>query len=206
MENPTTPAYDNKIYQKYSKKMIVNKEKNKQAFCEAFNLPYKKEGAMMAITYPLTEKNGLERIMEIMDGLMEQGIQVVVIGMGTEKYRNHFTRLIEKHPDNILIIENDDENRRKTYAAADMIPVAAETPECATETRQAMLYGVIPVSLPQEHLENYNAQEESGNAFLYTGKSFWSFFAAFIRASENHKFPYDWNRIRVSAMETAERE
>ena len=39
MPQVITPSYDNKIYQKYSKKTVQNKEKNKNAFCQDHDLP-----------------------------------------------------------------------------------------------------------------------------------------------------------------------
>lgn len=201
-----TPAYDNKIYQKYSKKMIQNKEKNKIAFCQDFELPYDKKIPLLCITYPLTDKNNINIIQDVMNGILEQPVQIVLMGIGTEKYQNYFTELAEKFPKQISIIPDDDENRRKVYAASNIALIPSESNECNKEAENAMNYGVVPVISNQDFVENYNPVQESGNAFVYSKGSPWSFFATLIRALENFKFPYDWKNISVNAMNPDEKD
>ncbi|MFH1012523.1 MAG: hypothetical protein V1760_02140, partial [Candidatus Peregrinibacteria bacterium] len=93
-----SPAYDNKIYQKYSKKTIQNKEKNKIAFLQDLDLPYDKKIPLVAVTYPLTDKNNVAMIQDVMNGILEQSVQLVVSGIGTEKFQKYFTDLAEKYP------------------------------------------------------------------------------------------------------------
>ncbi len=204
MPQTLTPAYDNKIYQKYSKKMIQNKEKNKIAFCQDFGLPYEKKIPLLCITYPLTEKNNITIIQDVMNGILEQPVELVLTAIGNEKYQKYFTELSEKNPHQILIIPDNDENKRKIYAASNMTLIPVDSPECVAETKNAMQYGVVPVIFETNFAENYDPVQEKGNAFVYDKGSPWSFFATLIRAIENFRFPYDWKNIQVSAMETFE--
>jgi starch synthase len=200
MPNTITPAYDNKIYQKYSKKMIQNKEKNKIAFCQDFGLAYDKKIPLLCITFPLTEKNNISIIQDVMNGILEQPVEIVLMGIGTQKYQDYFTDLAEKNPNQVTIIPDNDENKRKTYAASNIILIPADSAECVKEAGNAMQYGVIPVIAKQDFVEDYDPVQEKGNAFVYTKDSPWSFFATLIRALENFRFPYDWKNIAVSAM------
>ena len=206
MPNTITPAYDNKIYQKYSKKMIQNKEKNKIAFCQDFGLPYDKKIPLLCITYPLTEKNNISIIQDVMNGILEQPVQIVLTAIGTQKYQDYFTKLAEKNPKQVIIIPDGDENKRKIYAASNMILIPEDSTECIKEAKIAMQYGVIPIISDQDFVTNYDPIQEEGNAFVYSNGSPWSFFATVIRAMENFKFPYDWKNIAVSAMEEEEEE
>ena len=200
MPNTITPAYDNKIYQKYSKKMIQNKEKNKIAFCQDFDLPYDKKVPLLCITYPLTEKNNIEIIKDVMNGILEQPVQIVLMGIGTQKYQDYFTELAEKSSKQIAIVPDNDENKRKVYAASNIILIPADSTDCMKEAKNAMQYGVIPIISAQDFVEDYDPIQERGNAFVYTKDSPWSFFATLVRALENFKFPYDWKNIAVGAM------
>jgi hypothetical protein len=65
---------------------------------------------------------------------------------------------------------------------------------------EALRYGVVPVSLFHESLSNFNAVEETGNAFLINQLNLWYVFEACIRAKENFKFPYDWKNIQQACM------
>lgn len=199
-----TPAYDNKIYQKYSKKMIQNKEKNKISFCQDFGLPYDKKIPLLCITYPLTEKNNLEIIQDVMNGILEQPIEIVVTGIGTEKYQKYLEELAQKNPKQIVIIPDSEENKRKIYAASDISLITGDSNECLSEAKNAMKYGAIPIIPEQDFVEDYDPVSEKGNAFVYKKGSPWSFFATLIRVLENYRFPFDWKNIQVSAMEDEE--
>ena len=201
VDNKFTPAYDNKIYQKYSKKTIQNKVKNKIAFCQDFDLPYHKNIPLICITYPLADKNNINIIQDIMNGILEQPVEIAITGIGTEKYQKYFTDLASKNSNKISIIPDNKENKRKIYAAADIILISSDSHDCIQEVKNALSYGVIPIIPSQDFIEDYNPVQEKGNAFTYTKGSPWSFFASFIRAFENFRFPYDWRNIMVSAME-----
>lgn len=195
-----TPAYDNKIYQKYSKKMIQNKEKNKISFCQDFGLEYNKKVPLLCITCPLTDKNHINIIQDVMNGIIEQPVQIVLTGIGTEKYQKYFTELSNKYPKQIAIIESNEVNKRKIYAASNIVLVPSNSDECLGEARKAMNYGAVPIISEQNFVNDYDPVQEKGNAFVYSKGSSWSFFATLIRSLENFRFPYDWKNIQVSAM------
>lgn len=201
-----TPAYDNKIYQKYSKKMLQNKEKNKIAFCQDFGLNYNKKTPLLCLTFPLTEKNNLGTLQDIIQGILEQDVVLAVTGIGTKKYQDFFNELAEEHPKQIVIVSDNDGNKRKIYAASDIFLATAVTEECKEEMEKAMNYGVVPVCPENELVKGYDGAKEEGDAFIYSEKSPWNFFAALIRAMENFKFPYDWKTIQINAMTEPEDE
>jgi starch synthase len=195
-----TPAYDNKIYQKYSKKMLQNKEKNKIAFCQDFGLEYNKKIPLLCLTFPLTEKNNMGMLQDVIEGILEQDVVLAITGIGTKKYQDFFDELAKEHPKRIVIISDNDGNKRKIYAASDMYLATASTEECKEEIEKAMNYGAVPICPPNELVTDYNGAKEEGDGFIYKENSPWSFFAAFIRALENFKFPYDWRAIQQITM------
>ena len=195
-----TPAYDNKIAQKYSKKTIQNKEKNKIAFLQDVGLSYDKKIPLVCITYPLTDKNNVGQIVDTLGGILEQPVLLVIRGIGTEKFQKTFTDLAAGHSKQVVIQPDNEEIKRKIYAASDMIFVSSDSSECIQEAKNAAAYGVVPVMPAADFAENYDPIYERGNAFIYSKGSPWGFFAAFIRALENFRFPYDWKNIQVNAM------
>ena len=196
-----TPAYDNKIYQKFSKKTIQNKKENKILFCEEFELTYDKRTPILCITFELIEENNIQILQNIMDGILEQNIQLVLLGIGNKKYQEYFTKLMQKNSDKITVVENNEINKRKVYSGSDMFLMLNDNKECKEEATNAMRYGVVPIAIESEFTENYDAIKESGNSFIYKKESPWSLFATIIKSMENFKFPYDWKNIQTSAMD-----
>ncbi len=199
-DNKYNPAYDNKIYQKYSKKTIENKIKNKESFCKEFGLNFDKKIPVLCITYPLTDKNNLSMIQDIMSGILEQNVEIILTGIGTAKYQKYFTDLSEKHNTKISILGSSEEEKKKIYSASDAIIIPAINKECMEEAKMAMKYGVVPIIPQQDFVEDYNPSLEKGNAFIHIKDSPWSLFANIIRVTESFRFPYDWKNIQISAM------
>ena len=94
-DNKYNPAYDNKIYQKYSKKTINNKIKNKEGLCEELGLPFDKRIPMICITYALSDQNNLSIVQDIMNGIIEQPVPGIIDdrhpGAGRLAGHNHYT-------------------------------------------------------------------------------------------------------------------
>lgn len=200
-ENKFNPAYDNKIFQKYGSKTIENKTKNKQHYCEEIGLNFDKKVPLICVTFPLTDQNNLQMLQDIMNGILEQAVEIVITSIGTEKYQKYFTELSEENRTKIVIAENNEEEKRKIYAASDMIILPCASEDCLAEAENAMRYGVVPISPPLSFTEDYNPNQERGNAFVYLKDSPWNLFANFIRAIESFRFPYDWKNIQSKAME-----
>lgn len=195
-----TPAQDKKTHLKYNKKTLANKEKNKAEFCHEFGLKYDKKRALLTFTFPLSEENNIEMLKDIMAGILEQDILIALTGIGTKRYQEFFTALAEKYSEKMLILDANEENKEKIYAASDIFLSTCNSRECLTEMENAMNYGVVPISPQNEFVADYNGTKEMGNAFVYKENSPWSLFAALIRALENFKFPYDWKTIQKNAM------
>ena len=205
-ENKITPAYDNKIYQKYSKKTIENKEKNKIAFLQDLERPFHKKIPLICVTYALTDQNQVSLIQAAIEGILEQPVEVVFTAVGSPKYQGFFSDLASQQPEKVAIADGDADSRRKIYAAADIMLVSSNSPECLSEAKNGLAYGAVPVMPPADFAEDYNLNLERGNAFVYPRMSHWSLYAALIRALENFKFPYDWKTIQVAGMSESETE
>lgn len=194
------PASDNIIYQKFTKKTIENKRKNKEAFCEEADLPFDKKVPLICVTYPLSDINNVGMLQDIMNGILEQPVQLVATKIGTSKYQKFFTDLSNENPQKIILVDNNEEEKRKIYAASDIMIVCSDSEECINEAKKAMNYGIVTIILPTDFTEDYNPNLEKGNAFVYLKNSPWNLFATFIRAIETFRFPYDWKNIAANAM------
>jgi starch synthase len=195
------PAYDNKIPQKYSKKTIENKMANKQALCGETGLPFNKKVPLICVSYPLTDDNKVSMVLDIMNGVLEMPVEIVIAGVGTEKYQRLFTELAEKNPTKVVIVDASEDEKRKIYAAADIVLIPTTSEECVEEAQRCLRYGVVPIMPPMAFAEDYNPNQERGNSFIYLKDSPWSLFAGLVRAVENYRFPYDWKNIASLAME-----
>lgn len=195
-----TPATDTHIHQKYSITSLEQKVRNKTALQEEIGWAPEPKRPMVCFPLGMTEALGGERLKELLPGILAMPVELLVLGKGSETYGSLFTNLEKKHKHRIHIVAERETDLHLMYAAADMALFLTEPP--AKELQLCLTYGVVPVSVPCEKLENYNPVQESGNAFLTEGDTSWHNFAALVRALETYKFPFDWRTIQRHCMES----
>lgn len=197
-------AYDNKIYAKFSSKTIEKKAVNKEEFQKEFGLIPEKKTLLVGFPLPLTEKNGASLLEAILPGIEAIGVQLAVMGIGTEKYQQLLNDFANEHHNQIVILENNDDNLRKLYSASDVMLFLKNNEDNLVSVENALMYGIVPISeesyFPKQ-LKDYNPNQETGNAFLYVSENEWQIFGAIVRAIENFKFPYDWKNIAREGLE-----
>ena len=158
---------------------------------------------LLCVPGGMTEDMGGAEFEEVLPGILSLNCQMIVRGVGSEKYGSLFTELERNHSHRIKIIKDDDTLRRKIYAAADMSLFFAPDGD---ELLNCLAYGTVPIAPAQEFLEDYNPAQESGNAFLAEPHTSWNWFASLVRGIETYKLPYDFRTIQKHAMLTLKEE
>lgn len=198
-----SPAYDNKILRKYSARTVEHKTENKTALQENVGWVDEPKQPIVCILSGMTDALGGELLENVMEGLLELPISLVIRGRGSKKYGEYFTKLAKTHSHRIAILQDDEAHLRAMLSGSDMA-MFFSAPE-DDDIQNALRYGTIPVSLSHDLLENYNPVQESGNAFVYEEATVWQSFASLVRALETFKFPHDWRTIQRNAMEGMDR-
>lgn len=203
-----TPSYDNYIYKKYSKNTIKNKIENKLGFQHEFGLLADRRTPLCCVTVPLGEENNGKLLEEVINGILTLDMQLALLGVGTEKYKNFLTQLADEHPHRIKIIPESKENIRKIYAASDLGLILKKNSAYGSELTHYLYYAVVPVcpiELAREFkIRNYHPATEEGEGFVYDDSNVWNVFSALVRARETYYFPYDWQHIQRSCMDLLE--
>jgi len=194
------PSYDNKIYRKFSTRTLESKIENKLLLQEELGWVKEAKVPLLCISGGMTDEQGGTEFEEVIGGIMSLNTELIVRGIGSEKYGKMFTQLEHEYGHRIKILKDEDDIVRKMYAAADMSLFFASADE--VELRHCLAYGSVPISPEQDLLADYNPVQESGNAFIASPHTPWNWFAALVRATETYKLPYDWRTIQKHCMET----
>lgn len=163
--------------------------------------------AMVCIPAGMSDALGGQLLEEVMPGLLTLPLQIVVLGKGSSAYGKYFTEIASKKPHKLAIIPNENGVLEQLLLASDIALFCA--PPDAEELDRCLSHGVIALSPASSHLENYDPNQEAGNAFTYDTLTPWHCFAAAVRALETYRFPYDWKTlvrhcVRVSDEEMEE--
>lgn len=200
-----SPAYDNKIARKYSARTIEHKMENKTALQEELGWIAEPKQPIVCLPTGLTDALGGALLEEVLPGLLELPIGLVIRGKGSKKYGELFTKLSKSSGHRIKIMQDGEEATRKMLAGAD-IAVFFSNHDDEETLENALRYGTVPVSPQTAILDNYNPVQESGNAFIYQEPTPWQCYGSLVRALETFKFPYDWRTIQRHCIESMDRQ
>lgn len=199
MPTQFSPAFDGHIARRYSAATLDQKVQNKLALQKELGWP--EEGKRPVLCFPagMTDALGGKLLRRVLPGILTQQAEILVLGKGSASYGSLFTDLAKEHGHRVHIVQNDEPDVRRMYAAADVAMFLSDAP--TKEIGHCLAYGVVPVSLPFPLLEDYDPVQETGVAFLFQQPTEWHAFAALVRALETLKFPFDWRTIQRHGME-----
>jgi ADP-glucose type glycogen/starch synthase len=202
------PATDPEIAANYNAKAwIRGKASCKKSLQDELNLPKKQKTPLFSMITRLDSQKGLDLLLHIIDELLEEDLQIVVLGTGDPSYERRLQEVQERHPDNMrAIIQFDRHLARRIYAGSDIFLMPSLFEPCGLSQMIAMRYGTIPVVRQTgglaDTVEPWNKYEKTGTGFgfrninahelLYTAKDA----AALYRDDKE-----SWSKMVVAAME-----
>ena len=172
---------------------------------ERLGLPLNEEFAVLALISRLVEQKGLDLFPPILGQLLEQDVQLVILGTGEERFETLFREVMAKQPNKLsLQAKFDAELAKLIYAGADIFLMPSRFEPCGLGQMIAMRYGTIPVVRKTGGLSDtvfpYNPETEEGNGFLFSEYRAEDFHAAITNALNLFGDKKQWNQIVKNAM------
>jgi len=194
-----SPASDKTLVRPYDATTLEYKVQNKTALQEELGWAAEPKRAMVCIPMGVSDQLGGKLLEEVLAGLLELPVEILILGKGSASYGQMLTKLAKEHSHRVAIIPNDDKMVARMLAASDMSLFLS--PSSGTEElMQSLRYGTVPLTPAGIDLHDYNPNQESGNAFVYQKLNAWHCYGALVRALETFKFPYDWKTIQKECM------
>lgn len=170
--NIFNPKKDIKIEYNYDSMTINDKYKNKRYLQKMYDLPQDKEIPVLSIVSRLVDMKGLDLIAHILDELLQEDIQLIVLGTGDKKYEDLFKQFQFKYPSklsaNIYFSESE---AHKIYAGSDIFLMPSMIEPCGLSQLMALRYGTIPVVREVGGLKDtvipFNKYTNEGNGFSF---------------------------------------
>lgn len=140
------PASDPNLFQTFSSASVKNKLRNKTEFQQMTGLPVNADIPLYAIISRLVAHKGVDLVEKMIERLLEQNIQLVILGKGDSFYENFFVSLQNNYPSKViaLMVYNRDLSK-KVYAAADIFLMPSKSEPCGLSQMIASRYGAVPV-------------------------------------------------------------
>lgn len=142
--NPETDPYIKKQYSVDTAR--ADKRENKDALRAELGLRIKRGVPLIAMVTRLVEDKGLDLVMRIMDELVDDEVQLVLVGTGDAGYEDAFRELAYRHPNKVSAnIMFNEALAHKVYAASDMFLMPSRYEPCGLSQLIALRYGSIPI-------------------------------------------------------------
>lgn len=197
------PATDPFIPEHFSVQRTAKKKAVKQALLAEIGL-YPLTGApLLAMINRLDDQKGLDIFASIIDKIMEQNLQVVILGTGVKRYHDLLLRVKARFPRKLaLYLTFDNELAHRIYAGSDMFLMASRYEPCGLGQLISMRYGTIPVARRTGGLADTVSDFDGrrGNGFLFDAYSGEALLAALKRATGIFAQKKIWNRLIKTAM------
>jgi starch synthase len=202
-----SPETDNLISNKYSVDDLSGKALCKKNLQEILNLP-QSDVPLLGIISRLTEQKGVDLLIVIIDDLMKKGIQLVILGIGEEKYHQMLKEIEPKYNEKLSVnIMFDNKLAHEIEAGADIFLMPSKYEPCGLNQMYSLRYGTIPVVRDTGGLADtiIDADEENLKNETATGFTMKGYFAAELlftidRALELYKSKTKWSKLVKNAM------
>lgn len=140
--NPLTDPY---IYVNY-RNSLTKKRENKVALQNELGLPVNKDVPMIGIVSRFVEQKGFDLVAHVIHEILQNDVQLVVLGTGDKKYEDLFLYMKHHYPDKVSAnITFHEGFARKIYASSDLFLMPSKYEPCGIGQLIALRYGAVPI-------------------------------------------------------------
>lgn len=200
-----SPKISGEIAHTYDKRTVKSgKNKNKLALQRELGLAEDSTVPLIVMVTRLTDQKGLDLVLHIMEELLQERVQVALLGTGEEKYEDAFSEMDKKYNNFKALIKFDRALSKRMYASADIFLMPSKSEPCGLAQMIACAYGTVPVvravgglydSIVPYGVDGYNGftfNNYNAHELLFTLK----------RALELYNDSTEWSKIRKNAINT----
>jgi starch synthase len=198
------PKYDPCLVENFSKDCIENKMLNKKHIQRKFGLKELDIPLVTMITR-LTKQKGLELVRGVFQELMEEDIQMIVLGSGDPEFENFLRGMEYQYGDKFKAFIGFDESlAHQLYAGADLFLMPSKFEPCGLGQLIALKYGALPIVREtgglNDTIQSYDEDTGKGNGFSFTNFNAHDMLYTVRRAISFYHNKEVWHELVVTAM------
>ncbi len=166
------PAIDNRIAATYSAEDPSGKAACKKALQESLGLEVRPDVPIIGMVGRLSNQKGLDLVDYVIGDLMQEDVQLVVLGMGDSRYVNLFSWAEGEFKGKMAArFTMDHALAHQIYAGCDMFLMPSQFEPCGLSQLIALRYGTLPIVRETGGLRDtvlsYNEYTGEGNGFSF---------------------------------------
>ncbi len=198
------PATDPNLFANYSVDDMSGKPAIKMALQERLFLPVRDDVPMLSMVTRLVSHKGLDLVQYVMERLLQEDVQMVVLGSGDWVYENFFREMQQRYPTKFCYCSGFvPELARKIYAGSDIFLMPSKSEPCGLSQMVASRYGTLPIVRATGGLKDsiVDCGDENGFGFTFQSYNADDMYGAICRALGAYANKEDWPTLVKRAME-----
>ena len=189
----------------FSAEDFSGKKACKAALQEELGLPVREDAPLAVLISRLTDQKGLDLLAGCLGQLLDNDIQIAILGTGDPHYEGMLSSAASVSPNMTVRLAFDEPLSRRMYAGADLLLMPSLFEPCGLNQMIAMAYGTLPVVRETGGLRDsvvpYNQYTGEGNGFSFQNASAWELANCVLTAAWVYRERReDWERLQRAAM------
>ncbi len=200
------PGKDKYLAANYNRRTLANKENNKLALQAKLGLT-PGSTPLLGFIGRLVDQKGIDLLLAQMEALLQQDVQLAVLGSGFPHYEQQLRELARAHPQRISVtIGYSEELAHLIEAGCDIFLMPSIFEPCGLNQLYSLRYGTLPVvhavgglkdTVQERPLDNLG---EDANGFVFHSPDAQELHAAIARALTTYRNPAAWKQLQLNAM------
>lgn len=179
-----------------SGKVVCKKELQKM-----LNLPVKADVPVISMISRLVSHKGLDLVTNVIEEVLQDDVQLVILGTGDYCYESFFRDLARRYPDKVsanIVFSGD--LSRKIYSGSDIFLMPSKSEPCGLSQMIACRYGTVPVVRETGGL--YDSIKPLENGYTFSNYNAHDMLYVIRQAVSDYKNKEEWAKLRCRAAKS----
>lgn len=202
------PAVDAYLPARYSADDLSGKARCKAALQAELGLPGRADTPLLGTVARLVPQKGFDLVTEALEGIVDAGAQLVVLGTGEQAFEAAFRAAAERWPSQVrAVIGFDEALAHRIEGGADIFLMPSRFEPSGLNQLYSLRYGTVPVVRKTGGLADSivdvtaeTLQQGTANGFVFEAYTAQALLATVQRAIAAYRDPPLWRRIQQIGM------
>jgi len=199
------PAHDPFLPKSFSLDAMDGRRDCKAFLQQSLKLPRAPRAPLLGMVARLDEQKGADLLTEIVPQLVEEGMQIVVLGQGDPLIREQLARCEGRFPNSFRLRTDFNEPlAHHIYGGCDFFLMPSRFEPCGLGQLIAMRYGAIPIVMHTGGLADTVVpfgNNDDGSGFVFYETTPEALHVAIRQAAKAYNEPDRWSRLQKLVMQ-----
>lgn len=199
------PQTDKIIAKTYSPENLSGKRSCKIDLQRTFGLLENPDIPLVGLVSRLTTQKGFDLLEEALDQLLSRGLQLVLLGIGDERFQKFFSKVPIEYPGKVGVqIGFDESLSHRIIAGSDLFLMPSRYEPCGLAQLQSLRYGTVPIVRAtgglMDTIQEFDPKTQRGNGFAFDAYEVRDLLDAVDRALAHFFSKEEWAALMKKVM------